>query len=242
MRFNQSLVVQRDRQHRNGFRRGTGEIIKHPALAFLLAPLRQPFAIVWILIFAERMKLFARDVSSSIPTVPRPRRSTGRGGFHRRRSNHSAPDARRNTFGIRQIFMGNRSKHGTRFYRFFKKLYASLAQSLIFFPAFIFRIGAIVPEPHLRRRACLAHERGSKLNPDVRFSCLSVCLNFLPVEVYVIHQMHLADGFFHSATSLAEKKPAFVQSLHKMKPHFLAVKPHISIGFIGDYHFPAGRA
>ena len=61
MRFNQSLVVQRDRQHRDGFRRGTGEIIKHPALAFLLAPLRQPFAIVWILIFAERMKLVARD-------------------------------------------------------------------------------------------------------------------------------------------------------------------------------------
>ena len=61
MRFHQSLVVQRDREHRDGFRRGTGEVIKHPALAFLLAPLRQPFAIVWILIFAERMKLVARD-------------------------------------------------------------------------------------------------------------------------------------------------------------------------------------
>jgi len=62
MRFNQSLVVQRDRQHRNRFRRGTGEIIKYPALAFPLAPLRQAFAIVWILIFADRVKLFARDV------------------------------------------------------------------------------------------------------------------------------------------------------------------------------------
>jgi len=48
--------------------------------------------------------------------------------------------------------------------------------------------------------------------------------------------------FFHSATSLAEKKPAFVQSLHKMKSHFVAVKSRITIGFIGDYHFPSGRA
>ena len=62
MGFNQSLVVQRDREHRNGFRRGTGEVIKHPALAFLLAPLCQPFAIVWILIFAKRVKLLARGI------------------------------------------------------------------------------------------------------------------------------------------------------------------------------------
>jgi hypothetical protein len=55
-------------------------------------------------------------------------------------------------------------------------------------------------------------------------------------------QNALGRGFFHSATSLAEKKAAFVQSLHKIKPHFLAVKPRISIGFIGDYHIPAGRA
>ena len=48
--------------------------------------------------------------------------------------------------------------------------------------------------------------------------------------------------FFHQATSLAEKKPAFVQSLHKMKPHFLALKARISIGFIEDYHLPAGCA
>jgi hypothetical protein len=62
-----------------------------------------------------------------------------------------------------------------------------------------------------------------------------------PVEVYVIHFMHLADDFLHSATSLAEKKPEFVQSLHKMKTHFLVAKPHISIGFIGDYRFSLGR-
>jgi hypothetical protein len=31
-----------------------------------------------------------------------------------------------------------------------------------------------------------------------------------PVEVYVIHQMHMGDVFFHSPTSLAEKKRAFV--------------------------------
>jgi hypothetical protein len=54
--------------------------------------------------------------------------------------------------------------------------------------------------------------------------------------------MHLADDFLHSATSVAEKKPAFVQSLHKMKVHFLAVKARFPIVFIGDYHFPSGRA
>ena len=63
-----------------------------------------------------------------------------------------------------------------------------------------------------------------------------------PVEVYVIHFMHLAGDFLHSATSLAEKKPAFVQSLHKMKTHFLVVKARIPIVFIGDYRFASGRA
>src|SRR5271165_6748088 len=81
---------------------------------------------------------------------------------------------------------------------------------------------------------------GSKLNP-VLFMPGSLP-ELSSVEVYVIHQMHLADGFFHPATSLAEKKPAFVQSLHKMKPDFLAVKTRISLIFIGDYHFPAGGA
>jgi hypothetical protein len=60
-------------------------------------------------------------------------------------------------------------------------------------------------------------------------------------EVYVIHQMHLADVFFHSPTSLAEKKPAFVQSLHKMKTHFWVVKARIPIGFIGCNRFSTGR-
>jgi hypothetical protein len=46
MRLNQSLVVQRDRQYRHGFRRGTGEVIKQPVLAFFLAPLRQQLAVV----------------------------------------------------------------------------------------------------------------------------------------------------------------------------------------------------
>jgi hypothetical protein len=46
MRLNQSLVVQRDRQYRHGFQRGTGEVIKQPVLAFFLAPLRQPLAVV----------------------------------------------------------------------------------------------------------------------------------------------------------------------------------------------------
>jgi hypothetical protein len=47
--------------------------------------------------------------------------------------------------------------------------------------------------------------------------------------------------FFHSATSLAQKKPIFAQSLHKIKTHFLAEKTRVSIGFIEDYHFPSGR-
>ena len=63
-----------------------------------------------------------------------------------------------------------------------------------------------------------------------------------PVEVYVIHFMHLAGDFLHSATSLAEKKPTFVQSLHKMKAYFLAVKARSIFVFIGDYHFPSVRA
>jgi hypothetical protein len=53
--------------------------------------------------------------------------------------------------------------------------------------------------------------------------------------------MHLADDFLHSATSLAEKQPTFVQSLHKMKFHFLVVKARIPIGFIRDYRFSLGR-
>ena len=108
MRLHQPLVIQRHRQHRNGFGRGAGEIIKHPALVFFLLPLRQPFAGFGILVFAERMKLFAGDDVVSIPTVPRPRRSTGRDGFHRRRSNRSAPDARRSSSRHRPDFYAQR--------------------------------------------------------------------------------------------------------------------------------------
>ena len=61
MGFNQSLVVQRHRQHRYGFGRCAGEIEKHPALVFLLLPLRQAFASIRISIFTQRMKLFAGD-------------------------------------------------------------------------------------------------------------------------------------------------------------------------------------
>jgi hypothetical protein len=111
---------------------------------------------------------------------------------------------------------------------------------VIFFPSFIFRL-VILPEP-IGRKVCLAHEprfnRGTKTDSDFLSGSLP---KLFPVEVYVIHQMHLADGFFHSPTSLAEKKPAFVQSLHKMKPHFLSVKALISIDFIGDYHFSSDR-
>jgi len=60
-------------------------------------------------------------------------------------------------------------------------------------------------------------------------------------RVYVIHFMHLADDFLHSATSLPEKPPAFVQSLHKMKAHSLNVKAGIPIDLIGDYRFSLGR-
>jgi hypothetical protein len=111
---------------------------------------------------------------------------------------------------------------------------------VIFFLSFIFRL-VILPEP-IWRKACLAHEAWFNHRTKTDSGFLSGSLPELsPVEVYVIHFMHLADEFFNSATSLAEKKPAFVQSLHKMKSHFLAEKTRISIGFIVDYRFPSGR-
>jgi hypothetical protein len=112
---------------------------------------------------------------------------------------------------------------------------------VIFLLSFIFRL--VILSETIGRKACLAHEawvnHGTKTDSGFMSGSLS---ELFPVVVYVIHQMHLADGFFHSATSLAEKKPAFVQSLHKMKAHFLAVKARSLIVFIGDYHFPSVRA
>jgi len=112
---------------------------------------------------------------------------------------------------------------------------------VIFFLSFIFRL-LILPEP-IRRKACQAHEawfnHGTKTDSDFMSGSLP---KPSPIEVYVIHQMHLTDGFFHSVTSLAEKRPAFVQSLHKMEAHFLAAKPHIPIDIIEDYHFQSVRA
>ena len=112
---------------------------------------------------------------------------------------------------------------------------------VIFFLSFIFQL-LILPEP-IRRKACLAHEawfnHGTKTESGFTPGSLP---ELSPVEVYVIHFMHLADEFFHSAPSLAEKKPAFVQSLHKMKARFWAAKPHIPIDIIEDYHFQSVRA
>jgi hypothetical protein len=111
---------------------------------------------------------------------------------------------------------------------------------VIFFLSFIFRL-LILPEP-IWRKARLAHEAWFNHRTKTDSGFMSGSLpELFPVVVYVIHQMHLADGFFHSATSLAEKKPAFVQSLHKMNPHFLDVKARIPIGFIVDYRFSLGR-
>ena len=112
---------------------------------------------------------------------------------------------------------------------------------VIFFLSFIFRL-VILPEP-IWRKACLAHEAWFNHRTKTDSGFMSGSLSELSlVVVYVIHQMHLADGFFHSPTSLAEKKPAFVQSLHKMKTHFLVVKARIPIGFIGDYRFSSVRS
>jgi hypothetical protein len=112
---------------------------------------------------------------------------------------------------------------------------------VIFFLSFILRF-LILPET-IGRMACLAHEAWFNHRTKTDSGFLSGSLPKLsPLEVYVIHQMHLADVFFHSPTSLAENKPAFVQSLHKMKPHFWAVKARIPIIFIGDYHFSSVRA
>ena len=111
---------------------------------------------------------------------------------------------------------------------------------VIFLPLFIFRL-VILPKP-IRRKACLAHDAWFNHRTKTDSSFMSGSLPELsPVGVYVIHQMHLTDGFFHSATSLADKKPAFVQSLHKMKAHFLDVKAGIPIDLIGDYRFSLGR-
>jgi len=111
---------------------------------------------------------------------------------------------------------------------------------VIFFLSFIFRL-LILLEP-IGRKACLAHEAWFNHGTKTDSGFMSGSLPELsPIEVYVIHFMHLAAEFFHSATSLAEKKPTFVQSLHKMKANFLAVKVRIYIGFIGDYHFSLGR-
>jgi hypothetical protein len=111
---------------------------------------------------------------------------------------------------------------------------------VIFFPSFIFRL-LILPEP-IWRKACLAHEawfnHGTKTDSGFMSGSLP---ELCPVEVYVIHFMHLASDFLHSATSLVQKKPAFVQSLHKMNPDFLDVKAHIPVVFIGDYRFSLGR-
>ena len=80
---------------------------------------------------------------------------------------------------------------------------------VIFFLSFIFRL-FILLEP-IGRKACLAHEAWFNHRTKTDSGFLSDSLPELsPVEVYVIHFMHLADVLFHSATSLAEKKPAFV--------------------------------
>ena len=94
---------------------------------------------------------------------------------------------------------------------------------VIFFLSFIFRL-VILPEP-IWRKACLAHEAWFNHGTKTDSGFMSGSLPELsPVEVYVIHFMHLADDFLHSATSLAEKKPAFVQSLHKIQAHeFLTI-------------------
>ena len=111
---------------------------------------------------------------------------------------------------------------------------------VIFFLSFIFRL--VILSETIGRKACLAHDACFNHGTETDSGFMSRSLpELFPVEVYVIHFMHLADDFLHSATSLAEKKPAFVQSLHKMKANFLAVKVRIYIGFIGDYHFSLGR-
>ena len=111
---------------------------------------------------------------------------------------------------------------------------------VIFFLSFIIRL--VILPASIGRKTCLAHEAWFNHGTKTDSGFLSGSLPELsPVEVYVIHFMHLADDFLHSATSLAEKKPAFVQSLHKMNPHFLDVKARIPIGFIGDYRFSLGR-
>ena len=122
VRRHQPVISQRHRQHRNRFRRGTGEIIKHPALVLLLLPLRQPFAGFRILIFAQRMKLFAGDdVFQSQPFRARadPLAGTDFTGGVVIVLRQMLVEV---TLGIGQIFMRDGSEHKTRYYRFSKTL------------------------------------------------------------------------------------------------------------------------
>jgi hypothetical protein len=140
VRRHQPFISQRHRQHRHRFRRGTGEIIKHAPLAFLLAALRQPFAGCRIFIFAERMKLFARhDVCQSQPFRARadPLAGTDFPG--------SIVIILRQVFvevtlGVTQVFLRHDRKHKASFHPFFKRLCSFLEQSLI---SFIHRFGIL---------------------------------------------------------------------------------------------------
>jgi len=111
---------------------------------------------------------------------------------------------------------------------------------VIFFLSFIFRLVILLET--IGRKACLAHEAWFNHGTKTDSGFMSGSLHELSPRRGVCDTPNaLGRCFFHTATSLADKKPAFVQSLHKMKTHFLVVKARIPIVFIGDYRFPSGR-
>ena len=65
---------------------------------------------------------------------------------------------------------------------------------VIFFLSFIFRL--VILPASIRRKACLAHEVWFNHRTKTDSGFMSGSLPELsPVEMYVIHQMHLADVF-----------------------------------------------
>jgi hypothetical protein len=77
---------------------------------------------------------------------------------------------------------------------------------VIFFLSSIFRL-LILPEP-IGRKACLAHEAWFNHGTKTDSGFMSGSLPKLsPVEVYVIHFMHLADDFFIRQPVWLRKSP-----------------------------------
>ena len=90
---------------------------------------------------------------------------------------------------------------------------------VIFFLSFIFRL-VILPEP-IWRKVCLAHEAWFNHGTKTDSGFMSGSLPELsPVEVYVIHFMHLADVFSIRQPVWRRKSPLLCNLYTKLKLTF----------------------